>query len=167
MRKNMGKKTLIFGFVIVCVLLSLIFGMRTMKYPKNEWHSRHECKRLHLLHIASGLNVYLNKHNNKMPGDLYDLVEENILDKHHLVCPSQYSTVKKAGFFKDSCPLFISSYRFLIHGFKYVEIPDGTVVLKELIGNHPSSKVGDKLYPSGYHVLIKSGKTFQVEFVEE
>ena len=153
---------------MVAFFLCITFGVTwwPQKYPNNEWHSRHECKGLHLLHIASALNVYLDKHNDEVPDDLYDLVEENILDRYHLVCPSQYSAVKKAGFFEDDCSLFVSSYRLVIHGIKYNEIPDGTVILKELSGNHPSSKVGEELYKSGYHGLLKKGKTFKVEFFE-
>jgi hypothetical protein len=134
------------------------------RYPANEWHSRYDC-RSHIGYIIASLRGYVRLHENKMPTDLYELFSEQYLDKLHFICPAQYNSAYKAGFFEEGCPLFVSSYRLLTPGKKLEEIPDGSVVVREFEGNHPNSVIGEYSFPAGYYVIIKDSNYFKADFV--
>jgi hypothetical protein len=163
MRRN---ETLYLGIgMFTALAVSVVYCVWQEKYPANEWHSRHDC-RYHMGDIRTGLGLYVVVHDGKMPTDLYEMVVGHYLDKSDCICPARYNSVRKAGFLRDDCPLFASSYRLLIAGKKLAEVPDGAVVLQEFAGNHPEAVVGEYSYQAGYHVIVKDGNALGVDFID-
>lgn len=159
------KSFIVFGILLVFVVLLFTIPMCKRKFPENEWHSRRGC-RINLLQIKSSLKKYLEHHDNKMPANLYELVEEGHIDQSRFICPSQYNEVKKA----SQDPTYSSteySYRIVNPSIKIDSLNDGEVLIEELRNNHPASVVGDISYSSGYYVIKTRKGELVIEFLEE
>ena len=133
-------------------------------YIGSEGQYRNSC-RYSLRIIGTALLFYADAHDGTMPSDLYELVSERYLDRAELVCPGSMSSALKAGFLADDSPVFISSFRLLVPGSKFAEIPDGTVLVREFEGNHPYTVNGERIYPAGYHVIVKDHNYFTHDFI--
>jgi len=165
-KKCYKRKNFIFlGILAIVVILVFINPMWKRKFPENEWHSRRGC-RLNLLQIKASLKKYLKHHDNRMPNDLYKLVEKELIHASRFVCPSQYIEVKKAS--QDApCSSVASSYKIVAPSVKLDQLEDGMILVEELKNNHPASNVGDVSYPKGYYVILVKEGDLVVEFIEE
>ena len=160
------RETLYFGITIFTVTVgTILYYAWAFKYPANEWHSRHECRR-GLNRIGISLHTFVELVNDgNMPADLYEFASASSFHPNALICPAQYSSVAKSHLLKEPCGVYVSSSRLLTPGMRFADISDGTVVIQELPGNHPTSVLGNKTYPAGYHELIKDGTGRRLEFV--
>ena len=150
--------------ILVVVVATLCYVYWRSNYVGSEGQNRHSC-RSGLCTIGIALLEYPEAHDGRMPSDLYELVSERYLDRAELVCPGSMKSALKAGFLADDSPVFASSFRLLVPGSNFAEIPDGTVLLREFDGNHPYTLNGERVYPAGYHVIIKHRDVFTIDFM--
>lgn len=160
----MNKKYLLILLISVMVGILAVILARP-RFPANEGQSRGIClKRVN--RIKNTLLIYVDNHNGLLPIDFYELIVEGKLKKHDLVCPSHYKEISKIGFFQEEFPAYITSYRLLTPNKKFGDISDGTIIMQEIIGNHPEKHVGGKTFSKGYHILIKKDDSLVVQFRE-
>ena len=160
------KRIIIYLLIFAFLGIAIVIVMLPKKYPTNEWQSRHDC-RVNLRYIASALRCYLEVNNNKMPCDIYQLTERNLLPRSRLVCPSQHIILCRDGYLEEDSPLFVFSYRIMVPGQDYEKIEDGTVIVKEFENNHLYNAVGGEIYQTGYYVLVKKDGRMETEFMAQ
>lgn len=168
--KPIGKLKDLWLLLILIVLLTIVFTNVMLwwqrRYPDNEWHSRHDCVRHHLQNIRSSLWAYIEIHGNNIPYNLHELVSLKYLGRSTLVCPSQFSYVRDGGYIEEDSPLFVTSYLVIEPGGDFTELQDGSIIVKELVGNHFESTVGGEHLSAGYHVIKKDKGLLAIEFIE-
>lgn len=156
----------IITFVVVGLLIDHLYYKYQIRPLDTALRCRSDCW-AQMVTIRLRLLEYQDLNNNTMPIDLQELFTMIGLERSRWICPSQLPKLRQMGLVvNEGFSLYISSYRLMVPLQDFNTLPDGTVIVREIEGDHPAMMTHGRYYPAGCHAIIKDGDNMKVVFLK-